>query len=160
MKDEPFKISAAVSDDIPRIAQLERLCFSEPWSVQSLTACCKNPEYIFFTAKDKNENIAGYCSMRYVLNEAEICNVAVDAKYRRMGAASALVREIIKTACELHLKSISLEVRESNEAAISLYEKFGSVSYTHLDVYKRQIMLSCVFFPITPTGKSTLTGGS
>ncbi len=125
MKDEPFKISAAVSDDISRIAQLERLCFSEPWSVQSLTACCKNPEYIFFTAKDKNENIAGYCSMRYVLDEAEICNVAVDAKYRRMGAASALVREIIKTACELHLKSISLEVRESNEAAISLYEKFG-----------------------------------
>ncbi len=125
MKDEPFKISAAVSDDIPRIAELERLCFSEPWSEQSLLSCCKNPEYIFFTAKDEIGNIAGYCSMRYVLDEAEICNVAIGAEYRRMGAASALVREIIKTACELRLKSISLEVRKSNAAAIALYEKFG-----------------------------------
>ena len=125
MRTEPFGISAAAPDDIVRMAELEKICFSEPWSEQSLCSCCQNPEYIFFTAKYGDGRIAGYCSMRYVLDEAEICNIAVAPESRRKGAASALLSEMIKTARELGLKSIFLEVRTSNEAAIALYKKFG-----------------------------------
>lgn len=127
MKAEPFRISAAVPDDIVRMAELEKICFSEPWSEQSLCSCCQNPEYIFFTAKCGDGRMAGYSSMRYVLDEAEICNIAVAPESRRKGAASALLSEMIKTARELGLKSIFLEVRAGNEAAIALYKKFGFV---------------------------------
>ena len=123
MKPVTFKICAASYSDIIRIAELEKLCFSEPWSHESLMSCFKNPEYIFFTAKESGGNIIGYSSMRYVLDEAEICNVAVDIEERRKGVASALMKEILKTAEELKLKSIFLEVRESNLAAINLYER-------------------------------------
>lgn len=121
-----FTVTAAGAEHMEQIAELEKLCFSEPWSLASLTACCNDTSYIFFAAL-KQGSLAGYASFRYILDEAEICNIAVYPKYRRQGAAGRLLGEVIKAAAELKLKKIHLEVRADNAEAISLYEKYGFI---------------------------------
>ncbi len=123
MKAE-FTIKAALESDAGIVAELERACFSEPWSEQSILSCMGDTSYIFFIVSS-GARAAGYGSMRYILDEAEICNIAVYEYFRRRGAASAILEQMLKAAHDLQLKSIHLEVRASNCAAISLYEKYG-----------------------------------
>jgi len=60
-----------------------------------------------------------------VLDEGQILNVATHPAWRRRGLADALLTALINEAEKKGLLTLSLEVRESNTAAISLYEKHG-----------------------------------
>lgn len=70
-------------------------------------------------------DVAGYLGMHHVLDEGYIANVAVFPNYRRQGVASALLRHLVEYARSQALSFLSLEVRMSNFAAISLYDAFG-----------------------------------
>lgn len=103
--------------------RLERLCFSEPWSQKSLEMLLASGA-VGFAVLD-NECVAAYGGMMTVLDEGQITNIAVDPAYRRRGYGKTIVRELISYAKENGIASISLEVRESNAAAISLYGSLG-----------------------------------
>lgn len=105
------------------IALCERTCFSSPWSEEGIRAELSNPTAHFFTLSFDGE-FAGYCGMHEVCGECYIANIAVMPKFRRMGAASMLLKKLISLCEENGWEFISLEVRKSNMAAISLYEKF------------------------------------
>ena len=119
-----IEITRMTRDDVPEIAELEKICFTLPWSEKSFHDEMANRLAIYFTAKD-NGKCVGYAGFWNVSGEGDVTNVAVLPEYRRRGVGSLLVAEMIKTAEKLKLEMLTLEVRKSNTAAQKLYEKFG-----------------------------------
>jgi ribosomal-protein-alanine N-acetyltransferase len=108
---------------IKEIARLEKECFSTPWSEQTIEDAFKTGTRFFVAQKDNS--VLGYVGISAILDEGYITNVAVLPEARQQGVASALLNSLFEFAKENSLSFISLEVRESNNAAISLYQKFG-----------------------------------
>lgn len=106
------------------LAELERICFSEPWTRSGLAAELSNPAAVF-AAAELDGKTAGYAGMNRVLDECYVDNVAVFPQYRRLGIALALMEYLIHDAKENRASFITLEVRASNAGAIALYEKLG-----------------------------------
>lgn len=106
------------------LAELERVCFSEPWTRSGLAAELENPAAVFAVA-ELDGKTAGYAGMNCVLDECYIDNVAVFPEYRRMGIAQAIMRYLIDFAKENRASFVTLEVRASNSGAIALYRKLG-----------------------------------
>ena len=111
---------------IHAIAEIEKQCFSEPWSEKALAEELSVPSAVFLTALMDGQ-VAGYMGVHHLGNCAYVCNVAVFPEYRRRSAASALMEAQIQKARACGMNEITLEVRTSNAAARALYEKFGFV---------------------------------
>lgn len=114
-------------EDTEEIAEIEKQCFSTPWSRQGLISELGNESSVFLTA-EKDGEVAGYMGMHIVLDECYIANIAVKDKFRRQGIGQKLLSTAEKTAKERNCSFISLEVRVSNTPAISLYKKLGYAS--------------------------------
>lgn len=119
----PFNIVPIDYRHIKEIAKLEKVCFSCPWSEENLVSAYKNGTKFFVCEKD--QQVLGYVGLSAIIDEGYITNVAVFPEYRNMGVGSALINYLFDFAKENSLAFISLEVRPSNQNAISLYEKFG-----------------------------------
>ena len=106
--------------DAKELALLDKECFSVPWSEDSFYKEATNPlaEYIIARIDDK---IVGYAGFWSVSGEGQITNIAVLKEYRRNKIAYKMISSLIERAKELKLETLSLEVRESNIAAINLY---------------------------------------
>lgn len=118
-----FEVIPIEYSHLKQIALLEKVCFSTPWSEQSLCDAHKTGTR-FFVAVD-SEKVLGYVGISVILDEGYITNVAVFPEYRKKGVATALLLKLFELASEKKLSFISLEVRESNQNAISLYNKLG-----------------------------------
>ena len=115
------------SDEYIKIlAELEKICFSVPWSEAGLAAELTNSYARFFVAKI-NGKIVGYIGAHNVLGEVYITNVAVFPNYRKKGVATELIKKLINTAFDENSDFVTLEVRKSNRSAIELYEKNGFI---------------------------------
>lgn len=112
--------------DVPAIAELEKLCFSDPWSENSIASELNNPLSYWLVAED-NGIIAGYVGSQSVLDAADMMNIAVSPDYRRQGIGQSLVKGLVAHLKQNDIIALLLEVRVSNTAAISLYEKLGFV---------------------------------
>lgn len=111
-------------NDLPAVSALENESFSMPWSYAELESCLQKDFYDFFVATE-GDALAGYIGMYRVLDEADIVNVAVDKRFRRQGIAAELMAVILETARLRGITAVTLEVRDSNDPAIRLYEKCG-----------------------------------
>ncbi len=109
--------------DAKCIEDLEKICFSAPWSRDALKES-KNNGTNFFVAEVCG-NIAGYIGINTVLDEGYITNIAVFPEFRKKGVGAALLYHTEEFGRLKGLSFITLEVRESNTVAISLYEKHG-----------------------------------
>ena len=119
-----FEVVPLTAEHLPAVAELERLCFGEPWSEQALTLLLGEDAVALCCLGEAGEAIA-YCGMVTVLDEGQITNVAVHPRCRRMGCGRALMTALLACAERRALAQISLEVRISNRAAIALYEGVG-----------------------------------
>lgn len=117
-------ITAMDKSHIAEIARIERECFSLPWSENSLEQELENESAHFLTAL-LGDAVVGYIGVIEICGEADITNVAVDPRFRRFGIGKKLLKSAENGATERKCESITLEVRISNAAAISLYEKSG-----------------------------------
>lgn len=112
--------------DVTSVAAIEAQCFSQPWSEKSLLDSLAREDTIFLVCEEEcNSQIAGYMGMYVSFEEGSITNVAVSPEYRKKGCAKLLVAELKRSAKEVNIENIFLEVRVSNEPAISLYKKMG-----------------------------------
>ena len=111
---------------VGEVARLEFLCFSRPWSEKSLELLTTDAAVGFVAICDGC--VAAYGGMMCVLDEGQITNIATHPDFRRRGLAAAVTDALIGYAKENGICSISLEVRESNLAAIALYERLGFVT--------------------------------
>lgn len=109
---------------ISQIAELEKICFSDPWSEKSIASELQNALSLWIVAMD-DETVAGYVGSQSVMGWSDMMNIAVSPSYRRQGIGARLVEELISRLREKKNNCLTLEVRVSNAAAISLYEKLG-----------------------------------
>ena len=127
MKESETKdliISLMTENDVEEASLLEEKTFSMPWKPSDFWEMVRAPYAYFFVAR-LGGKLVGTIGLRDIAGEGEITNVAVDEAYKRRGIASKLLQKAIDQCGQLEIKDITLEVRVSNEPAISLYEKFG-----------------------------------
>ena len=109
---------------VAAVADLEKLCFSDPWSLNSITSELTNRLSLWLVAMD-GDCVVGYVGSQTVIDAADMMNIAVHPDYRRQGIAEALVQNLISQLKGKNVISLMLEVRQSNSPAISLYEGLG-----------------------------------
>ena len=119
-----IQIRKMEAQDVSRIAELEKLCFSDPWSENSISSELSNPLSCWLVATCDG-NVAGYVGSQTVLDGSDMMNIAVSPDYRRLGIAEKLVLALIELLKQRNSRCLILEVRKSNMPAISLYEKLG-----------------------------------
>ena len=106
------------------IAQLEKICFSDPWSERSIAYELTNTLSAWFVAVEDGV-VLGYVGSQAVLDEADMMNIAVSPEARRRGIAQGLVEVLVAVLKEKEVRCLTLEVRASNDPAITLYHKLG-----------------------------------
>lgn len=113
------------ADHLDEVAELERICFSTPWSRNMLAEELDNALSAFLVALDDGGRVVGYAGLQVVLDEGYITNVAVRPECRRQGVAGKLLQVFLDFARGNRLAFLTLEVRASNYDAIALYGSRG-----------------------------------
>jgi ribosomal-protein-alanine N-acetyltransferase len=121
-----MKIEKMTNQHLDSVSLIESACFAHPWSKQILESELKNSNSLFYVAVE-NDEVIGYIGMSVVVDEGYIFNVAVKKANRNKGVATALINELVTYCKKNNLCFLTLEVRESNENARSLYSKFGFI---------------------------------
>lgn len=119
-----MEIMTMTREYVAPIAELEKLCFSDPWSERSVASELDNPLSLWLVAVEQGQ-VAGYVGSQSVLDSADMMNLAVAPDYRGRGIATELVNTLTENLKEKNIQSLLLEVRVSNTPAISLYKKLG-----------------------------------
>ena len=109
---------------VAQIAQLEKLCFNDPWSEKSIASELDNRLSLWLVALENNQ-VIGYVGSQTVLGETDMMNIAVHPDHRKQGVGSALIVGLIGALEKRGSHSLMLEVRSSNATALSVYYKLG-----------------------------------
>ncbi len=118
-----LQIMTMAREHIKSIAELEKICFSTPWSEETILQAFISGTKFFVAVK--NGKLLGYIGISCIIDEGYIANIAVFPEHRNEGIATALLNRVFSHAKDTGLSFVSLEVRASNTAAINLYEKTG-----------------------------------
>ena len=110
--------------DLEEVLKIENVSFSDPWSKSSFLAELDFPSSWIWAAK-LDSKLIGYCCCWEIEDELQIANLAVHPDFRKQGIGKKILQEILNQACQKKLKKLTLEVRESNQAALKLYSGFG-----------------------------------
>ena len=111
---------------VAQVAELEKICFSDPWSEKSVAYELNNSLSCWLVAEEDGM-VAGYVGSQTVIDESDMMNVAVHPDHRRKGIAEKLVVELVEALKKRESHCLTLEVRASNEPAKALYEKLGFI---------------------------------
>lgn len=109
---------------VPQIALLERECFADPWSQQSIASELHNPLSLWLVAQEE-QTLLGYVGSQTCQDETDMMNIAVSPASRRQGVARALIEALVSALRQRGSKQLTLEVRASNGPARQLYESLG-----------------------------------
>ena len=120
-----LQICDAAERHVPQIEELERVCFSVPWTAEQIRSQLSDAQHVFLAALDASDRVLGYVGMIMVLDEGYIANVAVAPAFRRQGIADRLITRLDEIAQARGLSFMTLEVRAGNDPAIALYKKHG-----------------------------------
>ena len=119
-----FSINNCKEADCSAVANIEKQCFSQPWTEEGVLSAVLQDNTVFLTARSEGE-VVGYISFQYVLDEGYINNIAVAPGFRRCGIGKELLKEVIIQGKQRSLSFLTLEVRPSNIAAVDLYVSLG-----------------------------------
>jgi ribosomal-protein-alanine N-acetyltransferase len=122
-KDE-ILIREMVAADVPDVVKIEKESFTDPWPESLFYDDVRSGDSYPLVIQIDNE-IIGFGILWVAVDEGHITNIAVSKKYQRKSVARTLLSYILRLAAGMKLAQIVLEVRASNEPAISLYESFG-----------------------------------
>ena len=110
--------------DVPQIAALECLCFSDPWSEASITSELENELSLWFVSETDGK-IQGYIGSQSVPPDCDIMNLAVAPDARRQHIGQQLLQTLLDALHRRGIEQVFLEVRPSNTPARALYDAFG-----------------------------------
>ena len=141
-----IKIKHLAPEDLPSAVELDRLCFGGLWAIEGYRRELDNPNSDLLglwtwetedCVSDPNRagtgalplqiprTLIGIGCLWAILEEAHITMLAIHPQFQRQGLGQALLLALLKSACDRQLERSTLEVRDSNLAAVSLYKKFG-----------------------------------
>ncbi len=122
-----YTIVPVTADHLDQMEEIERLCFSDPWSRRLLSELLENEAAATLAAVGEDGTVLGYAGIQVVLDEGYVNNVAVRPEYRQQGVASQLLEVFRRFGEGQGLAFLTLEVRDSNQAARALYARHGFV---------------------------------
>lgn len=125
LTDQEICIRRAQPGDEPGMAALEKICFAVPWKEEDFIHEIRENRLAIYVVAECCSEIIGCAGVWRVLDEGHITNVSVSPEFRRQGIAKKIIEEIICIAEAEGVSRFTLEVRPSNEAALSLYSGFG-----------------------------------
>ena len=124
--NKEYQIRQLQVQDLDQVVAIEKENFSTPWTRADYEGCIEKESSLVLVAKECGSDVIyGYIGATISFDEADICNVSVDKRREGKGIGSALVWALTEALQQRGVKSIFLEVRESNAGAIHLYEKFA-----------------------------------
>jgi ribosomal-protein-alanine N-acetyltransferase len=118
-------------EDVPEVVAIDQVSFPSPWSENTYRQeLQQNPVAYLFVAESlekvgPQKAVIGYIGFWFIVDEAHISTFAVAPRWRRKGFGRMILDEALNKARQLGAEWITLEVRESNQAAINLYEQYG-----------------------------------
>lgn len=131
-RDNPIVTRKLKPEDVYEVVQIEKQCFSDPWSESAILESALSPNSYFIVAvkkfekeEDEEKKILGYAGLYAAGEEAYVYNIAVRPEWQGKGIGKSLINELVSYCLKNNLGFISLEVRISNNIAINLYKKFG-----------------------------------
>ena len=128
-----IEILDASAEYLPQIHAIEKQSFPDPWTPQQLSAYLTAPGRVLLVAVEDDE-VLGYLCLDYVLDEGSVSNIAVAPRHRGRGVGKKLLHAAETAARDFNLAFLTLEVRQSNLAAIVLYERAG---FEHIGIRKK-----------------------
>jgi len=121
-----FLIRRIQESDLDEILSIENVSFPSPWSRWAFQSEIHAPHaYPFVLVDGGAPRVLGYLCSWIILDECHLLNLAVHPECRRMGAASKMIDNLLRFCRAKEVERFYLEVRMSNEHAITLYQKFG-----------------------------------
>ncbi|MBR2666821.1 MAG: ribosomal protein S18-alanine N-acetyltransferase [Oscillospiraceae bacterium] len=120
-----YGLQPLTAERLDDLLELEKLCFAHPWSREMFRGELENECAVYLLAVTEDDRIIGYAGLQVVLDEGYITNVAVHPDFRRQGVATALLSAFRRFGDIQGLRFLTLEVRESNAAAVALYGSLG-----------------------------------
>jgi ribosomal-protein-alanine N-acetyltransferase len=112
-------------EDIDQIVEVENASFTTPWSREAFYNELHNNKFAVYIVIEEDDKIIGYCGAWVVIDETHVTNVAILPEYRGRKLGEALLKKMMSVAREMGAKSMTLEVRVTNNIAQSLYRKLG-----------------------------------
>ncbi|MDO4308856.1 MAG: ribosomal protein S18-alanine N-acetyltransferase [Eubacteriales bacterium] len=111
-------------DDLDQVMEIEQDLFHVPWTREGYFTFLTRKDAMFLVVEEKGQ-ILGYCGLLMVLDEGDVTNVAVRRDRQKEGIGNFLMESLVRLSEGLGVRTIHLEVRESNEGAVRLYERIG-----------------------------------
>lgn len=118
-------IGSATVQDLASVAAIERVAFSDPWSLRSFRQALDSPTVFFACARSDGGGVLGYVVAWFVADQGEIANIAVAPDHRGHGVGRALLDAALSEAEARGISAVFLEVRDSNRRARELYASRG-----------------------------------
>ena len=111
--------------DLDAVVGIETEAFTTPWQKETFAGLIDRDGVELLVMTQENEGVIGYAVLWCILDQGELANLAITPALRRSGLGSHLLRQVMRVAKEGGVEKLFLEVRESNQAAIDLYHRFG-----------------------------------
>lgn len=112
-------------EDTSAVAFIEKVCFTEAWSLESVLEGLNSNLDTWLVVETEEGTLAGYCAFRIIADEGELLRIAVLPIEQGRGLAKKLMDHMVEYSRKKEVKSMVLEVRESNLKAQNLYKSYG-----------------------------------
>ena len=119
------RVRAMTPSDLPDVVAIETEAFSTPWKADTFEGLIGREGLELLTFADSEDGVIGYAVLWCILDQGELANIAIRPELRGRGLGARLLAEVVEICRRKGVKSLYLEVRDSNRAAVSLYERFG-----------------------------------
>ena len=120
----PLSLRPMTSSDVPEVARIETTAFSTPWSEGTFRSLLDRSGVELWVAEWEDQ-LAAYAILWKVLDEGELANIAVRRDLQGRGIGSGLLSRMLEVAEDSGVRSLYLEVRESNGRAREMYARRG-----------------------------------
>jgi len=117
-----------LASDLDAVHSIAERCFPLPWTRAEFEKELKRQYAVLRVLRPSlHDPVCAFVNYWHVVDELQVMNVATLPEARRQGHASALLEDLIQTGRERRARWITLEVRQTNQAARELYRKFGFI---------------------------------
>lgn len=120
-------IRAMKLDDLDQVCKIENIAFSHPWSKEDFEIELQSNPYALYFVFEEEKSIKAYLGVWLIYERVQITTIAVHPDYKGIGLSKILMTYLDKLCLDNQIEESTLEVRVSNEVAISLYEKYGFI---------------------------------
>ena len=124
----PLLVEEMQRGDIAAVHEIERLSFSTPWPAYAFEQELATNRLARYLVVRASGQVIAFAGLWLMADEAHITTFAVHPSWRRQGVAHRLMVSLVELSRQIGARRMTLEVRVSNQAAQSLYRRFGFVT--------------------------------